>query len=49
MLLGITISLFGLSLVAGNIGADAIRYIGWGISFVGLVVSVSGYLSSSED
>ena len=48
MLLGIAIILFGIVIACSKSSDDILVYIGWGISLVGLIISVTGYFMRED-
>ncbi len=48
ILLGIAIILFGVSGELTNIGDDLI-FVCWGISLIGLIISICGYWFTDDD
>lgn len=51
MILGIAIILFGIAIVIGGVGdvSGFFTYIGWAISFIGLIYVIAGYLKSDNN
>ena len=49
ILLGIAIILFGATIACSNSSDDILVYIGWGISLVGLVISLTGYFLRNDE
>lgn len=49
ILLGIAIILFGDTIACSNSSDDFLVYIGWGISLVGLVISLTGYFLRNDE
>ncbi len=51
MILGLAIILFGIAIVIGGGGAVSgfFTYIGWAISFIGLIYVIAGYLKSDNN
>lgn len=49
ILLGISIILFGGVISCSSMNEDVLLFIGWGISLVGLVISLIGYGLTSDE